>query len=96
MNFFYILFQSAQVKLVLGHTASLRKKPTEKGHTHDWTFFLKGAKGEDISNFIKKIDFLLHDSFDKARRGMYDLTKLFVLITMSHDNFKASIIHNYK
>ncbi len=62
--------QSVQIKLVLGHSASWRKRPTPEGYTHDWTVLIRGEEGQDIRHFVEKVVFLLHESFPKPRRGI--------------------------
>lgn len=61
--------QSVQVKLVLGHSASWRKRPTSEGYTHDWTVLVRGEDGQDIRHFVEKVVFFLHESFPKPKRG---------------------------
>ena len=61
--------QSVQIKLVLGHSAQWRKKPTTEGYTHDWTVLVRGEDGQDIRHFVEKVVFFLHESFPKPRRG---------------------------
>lgn len=58
-----------QVKLEFGHNASCRKKPTPSGFTHDWTVFVRGPDNKDISHFVDKVVFHLHESFPKPKRG---------------------------
>lgn len=60
-----------QVKIELGHRASVRKALTDDGFTHDWTVFVRGPDGCDIANFIEKVVFNLHHSFVNYKRGMY-------------------------
>ncbi|KAL5004604.1 hypothetical protein ScPMuIL_018060 [Solemya velum] len=58
-----------QVKIELGHKASVRKKPTVEGFTHDWTVFVRGQEpSRNIQHFVEKIVFHLHDSFPKPKR----------------------------
>ena len=63
------LRQSIQIKLVLGHSAQWRKKPTVEGYTHDWTILVRGEDGQNISHFVEKVVFFLHESFPKPKRG---------------------------
>ena len=63
------MFQSVQVTIRLGHTAQLRKKPTQEGFTHDWKVFVRGPDGGNIQNFVEKVVFHLHESFPKSKRG---------------------------
>lgn len=59
---------SIQIKLVLGHSAQWRKKPTVEGYTHDWTILVRGEDGQNISHFVEKVVFFLHESFPKPKR----------------------------
>lgn len=65
-------FQSVQVKIELGHKATVRKKQTADGFTHDWKVFVRGPEGSNIQNFVEKVVFHLHDSFPKPKRGKTD------------------------
>lgn len=40
----------------------------DPSHTHKWAVFVKGHNGEDLSSFIKKISFRLHESFQNPER----------------------------
>jgi YEATS domain-containing protein 4 len=47
----------------------LKKDPNiDQSHTHQWTVFVRGAGGSDISPFVKKVVFKLHDSFAQPTR----------------------------
>jgi len=61
--------QSVQIKLVLGHSAQWRKRPTPEGFTHDWTVVVRGEDGQEIKHFVEKVVFYLHESFPKPKRG---------------------------
>ncbi|KAI6658566.1 Protein AF-9-like [Oopsacas minuta] len=63
---------AVQVKLVLGHTANWRKKPTPDGFTHDWTVLVRGEDNAEIKHFVEKVVFHLHESFSKSKRGVKD------------------------
>ena len=39
------------------------KKREEDGHTHSWTVYIKPYHNEDMSVYVKKIQFKLHDSY---------------------------------
>lgn len=39
-------------------------------HTHTWTVFVRGPYGEDISYFIKKVVFKLHDTYNNSTRSI--------------------------
>ncbi|ORX99043.1 yeats-domain-containing protein [Basidiobolus meristosporus CBS 931.73] len=45
------------------------KKAIEPGsHTHNWVVSVRGVNNEDISPFIKKVNFKLHESFANPNR----------------------------
>jgi len=58
------------VKIEFGHQ-SISKESTVNGFTHDWTVFVKGTEGADISHIVEKVVFHLHTSFPKPKRGIY-------------------------
>ena len=41
----------------------------DKDHTHQWTLFVKGVDDEDISYWLKKVQFKLHDSYHNSLRS---------------------------
>jgi len=54
--------------LVIGSIAfPLGKKATE-GKTHKWVCYIRGLINEDISYYIKKVVFTLHNSFANPKR----------------------------
>lgn len=44
------------------------KKREEDGHTHQWTVYIKPFKNEDMSTYIKKVNFKLHESYPNQNR----------------------------
>lgn len=58
-----------EVKIELGHKASCKKTLSPEGFTHDWTVFVRGPESCDISHFVEKVVFYLHESFAKPKRG---------------------------
>lgn len=56
-----------KVQFEIGHTSKLRSKKTPEGFTHDWELYVKGVNGADISSFVDKVVFNLHESFQCAR-----------------------------
>ncbi|XP_792019.1 YEATS domain-containing protein 4 [Strongylocentrotus purpuratus] len=44
------------------------KKREEDGHTHQWTIYVKPYKNEDLSTYVKKIQFKLHESYANPLR----------------------------
>ena len=56
-----------QRSIVCGSVATPIKKP-EGDHTHKWTVYVRGAHDEDISSYIKRVVFRLHESFPNPSR----------------------------
>ena len=55
--------------IVYGNLAKyFGKKREEDGHTHTWTVYVKPFKNEDISVYVKKIQFKLHESYANPLR----------------------------
>lgn len=44
------------------------KKREEDGHTHQWTVYVKPYRNEDMSAYVKKVHFKLHDSYANPNR----------------------------
>lgn len=44
------------------------KKREEDGHTHQWTVYVKPYNNEDMSVYVKKIQFKLHESYANQTR----------------------------
>ena len=65
----FIFLQSIQIKILLGHSAQWRKKPTPEGFTHDWKMVVQGEEGQEIKHFVEKVVFHLHESFPRPKRG---------------------------
>lgn len=53
----------------IGHTAQQKAKASPEGFTHDWELFVRGADGNNLSSFVDKIVFNLHESFPKPCRS---------------------------
>ncbi|XP_046964938.1 YEATS domain-containing protein 4 [Nymphalis io] len=55
------------------------KKREEDGHTHQWTVYVKPYANEDMSTYIKKVHFKLHESYANPNRIVtkppYELTE---------------------
>lgn len=62
---------SIKVNFEIGHEASVRTKKTPEGFTHDWEVFVRGQEGADISHFVEKVVFYLHETFPKPKRGNF-------------------------
>lgn len=59
--------------LVFGSEAQLfdpEKRPADAptDHTHSWRVFVKGINGEDISYWLKKVQFKLHETYAQSVR----------------------------
>uniref|UniRef100_A0A671T505 YEATS domain-containing protein n=1 Tax=Sinocyclocheilus anshuiensis TaxID=1608454 RepID=A0A671T505_9TELE len=46
------------------------KKIEDDGHTHQWTVYVKPYRNEDMSAYVKKIQFKLHESYGNPLRGV--------------------------
>lgn len=55
------------------------KKREEDGHTHTWTVYVKPYQNEDMSVYVKKIQFKLHESYSNPLRVVtkppYEITE---------------------
>jgi len=60
--------ECVQVKIDIGHKSVCRTDKTEEGYTHDWVVFVRGTDGSNISHFVEKVVFHLHESFPKPKR----------------------------
>ncbi|CCH41080.1 hypothetical protein BN7_617 [Wickerhamomyces ciferrii] len=60
--------------IIYGNTAEPfgEKRPPNcpDEHTHNWTVFVRGPNGEDLSYFIKKVVFKLHDTYNNPTRSI--------------------------
>lgn len=66
-----LLFQGVtEVKpIVYGNISKgFGKKREEDGHTHQWTVYVKPYNNEDMSTYVKKIHFKLHESYENPNR----------------------------
>lgn len=55
--------------LVYGNVARyFGKKREEDGHTHQWTVYVKPFYNEDMSAYVKKVHFKLHESYTNQNR----------------------------
>lgn len=64
---------SIKVSFEIGHEASRMKTPHPSNFTHNWELFVRGTDGNDISHYVDKVVFTLHDSFPKPKRSKYTL-----------------------
>ncbi|KAI0228799.1 hypothetical protein LSAT2_020751 [Lamellibrachia satsuma] len=44
------------------------RKREEDGHTHQWTVYVKPYRNEDMSTYVKKMHFRLHESYANSNR----------------------------
>jgi len=44
------------------------KKREEDGHTHQWTIYVKPYNNEDMSVYVKRVQFKLHESYANSTR----------------------------
>lgn len=66
--------------IVYGNVARyFGKKREEDGHTHQWTVYVKPYNNEDMSTYVKKVHFKLHESYNNPNRIVtkppYELTE---------------------
>lgn len=54
--------------IVYGSVAHCLPEKRPDGRTHRWTVFVKPYHNEDLSVFIKKVHFKLHDSYGNCNR----------------------------
>lgn len=48
----------------------MRTDSTPADHTHQWTIFFRDANGNDLSKFVKKVVFKLHDTYPSPLRAI--------------------------
>ncbi|XP_077508200.1 YEATS domain-containing protein 4-like [Amblyomma americanum] len=56
--------------IVYGNVARYFGKKREDGHTHQWTVYLKPYRNEDMSSYVQKVHFKLHESYPNQNRLM--------------------------
>lgn len=66
--------------IVFGNVARyFGKKREDDGHTHQWTVYVKPLRNEDMSAYVKKIQFKLHESYGNPLRVVtkppYEITE---------------------
>lgn len=74
---------TAEVPVIYGNLSWMLGKK-DPFHTHKWTAFLRGTRNEDLTFFIKKVVFNLHDTFDKPKRGLLLLLSLLIFLSFSY------------
>lgn len=53
---------------IYGSTAKQLDHPTAQEHTHKWKIHVRGISNSDLSPFIRKVTFKLHESFNNPLR----------------------------
>lgn len=77
----YSIYKGVILKPVIyGNVAKyFGKKREEDGHTHQWTVYVRPFENEDMSTYVKKINFKLHDSYANQNRVLtkppYEVTE---------------------
>lgn len=55
--------------IVVGNVSKhFGKKRESDGHTHEWTVYIKPYHNEDMSSYVKKVHFRLHESYANPNR----------------------------
>lgn len=54
----------------IGHKAVRKAKPLD-AFTHDWELFVRGSDGKEMSKYVEKIVFNLHESFPNPIRSKF-------------------------
>lgn len=61
---------SIKLTFEVSHLAQRKAKPA-KGFTHDWELYVRSPNKEaDLSHFVDKVIFNLHDTFVKPKRSI--------------------------
>lgn len=50
-------------------------KKIDATNTHKWICYVRGVNNEDLSYLIKKVEFILHQSFDEPVKSIACLTQ---------------------
>lgn len=54
----------------IGHKAVRKAKPLDS-FTHDWELFVRASDGKEMSKYVEKIVFNLHESFPNPVRSEF-------------------------
>jgi YEATS domain-containing protein 4 len=58
--------------ILYGNTAKhLGSKRDLDGHTHRWSVYVRSYNNDDISTYVSKIQFRLHETYPNHIRGKY-------------------------
>ncbi|PSC73245.1 transcription initiation factor TFIID subunit 14b [Micractinium conductrix] len=85
------------VPVVTGTCAFYLGKKASEYQSHKWTVYMRSPTGEDLSHVLKKVTFVLHESFQNPKRDVevppYELTEVgwgeFDIIVVLH--FKEDV-----
>jgi len=72
----------------------LGSRASDEYRTHEWTLFVRGARGEDLSYFIDKVVFKLHPSFAQPVREVTEAP--FQVTEKGWGEFEAAIRLHFK
>lgn len=62
---------SIKLAFEVAHLAQRKTKPAKGGFTHDWELYVRSPnKDGDLSHFVEKVVFNLHDTFVKPKRSI--------------------------
>ena len=66
-------------QVVVGNSAKFLGKKAQPEQTHEWTCYLRGVRGADVSAWVSRVDFHLHPSFANPVRSFarppYEVTE---------------------
>jgi transcription initiation factor IIF auxiliary subunit len=62
--------------VVFGSIAFWLGQKADESATHRWTLYVRGPNGENISYFVSKVVFFLHESFAQSVRTVTGTLKL--------------------
>lgn len=57
--------------IAYGSIAHWFGRKADEAHTHQWTLFVRGPNGEDLTYFVSKVVFTLHPSFAQPVREIF-------------------------
>lgn len=65
-----IAFSQIEKPFLYGSTAFWQGKKAAQHVSHKWYIYLRAYENEDLSHFIEKVEFTLHNSFTNPVRGV--------------------------
>ena len=69
MKAFQLTFQVYGSKAVLLPTDTSKRPPnTPPDHTHQWTVYVRGVDDADITHWLRKVQFKLHETYAQSQR----------------------------